>query len=92
MSLIEKMIKVYSPSSFEKNAVRLFLDELNKMHFTTEEDKVGNAIGKIGSGPIKIYLIGHIDTVPGKLPVKIELKTNLGNLVMKLKEVTTSKH
>ncbi|MDP6853201.1 MAG: DUF3108 domain-containing protein [Candidatus Marinimicrobia bacterium] len=27
-----------------------------------------------------------------KLPVKIELKTNVGNLVMKLKEVTTSKH
>ena len=27
-----------------------------------------------------------------KLPVKIELKTNVGNLVMKLKEVTTSEY
>ena len=71
MNLLEKMVRTYSPSSSEKDAVRLFLNELNKMHFTTEEDKVGNAIGRIGSGPIKIYLIGHIDTVPGNLPVEI---------------------
>ena len=70
MNLLEKMVRTYSPSSSERNAVKLFIDELNKMHFITEEDKVGNAIGKIGSGPIKIYLVGHIDTVPGNLPVK----------------------
>ena len=40
--------------------------------FRAEIDAAGNAIGTIGSGTRQIVLLGHIDTVPGHIPVRIE--------------------
>ena len=40
--------------------------------FRAEIDAAGNAIGAIGSGERQIVLLGHIDTVPGHIPVRIE--------------------
>jgi LysW-gamma-L-lysine carboxypeptidase len=34
-------------------------------------DEVGNAVGVIGDGPGQIVLLGHIDTVPGEIPIRI---------------------
>ncbi|MEE8467187.1 MAG: M20/M25/M40 family metallo-hydrolase, partial [Planctomycetota bacterium] len=33
---------------------------------------VGNAVGEIGDGPCHVALVGHIDTVPGTIPVRVE--------------------
>src|SRR5512145_313823 len=37
-------------------------------------DEAGNAVGELGdaSAPRTIVLLGHIDTVPGNIPVRIE--------------------
>ena len=35
-------------------------------------DEAGNARGEIGTGPLQVVLLGHIDTVPGVVPVRIE--------------------
>jgi LysW-gamma-L-lysine carboxypeptidase len=35
-------------------------------------DEAGNAVGIIGDGPRQIVLLGHIDTVPGEIPVRVE--------------------
>ena len=35
-------------------------------------DDADNARGEWGSGPLEIALLGHIDTVPGEIPVRIE--------------------
>ncbi|MDX2003961.1 MAG: [LysW]-lysine hydrolase [Meiothermus sp.] len=35
-------------------------------------DEAGNARGEIGSGPFKVVLLGHIDTVAGFIPVRLE--------------------
>ncbi len=72
MSLVEKLVRTYSPSSSERGAVRIFLNELSNRGFRVREDEVGNAIGRIGNGPKQIYLVGHIDTVPGVIPVSVE--------------------
>src|SRR5438093_993352 len=32
----------------------------------------GNAVGEKGEGPMHIALVGHIDTVPGDIPVRVE--------------------
>jgi LysW-gamma-L-lysine carboxypeptidase len=40
--------------------------------FDARIDEMGNAIGHIGSGDRHIVLLGHIDTVPGDIPVRIE--------------------
>ena len=33
-------------------------------------DDAGNAVGVIGRGPKQVVLLGHIDTVPGEIPVR----------------------
>jgi LysW-gamma-L-lysine carboxypeptidase len=38
----------------------------------TYRDEIGNAIGVMGEGPRQIVLLGHIDTVPGEIPVQVE--------------------
>src|SRR3712207_8643714 len=40
--------------------------------FRAEVDAAGNAVGTIGDGPRRVVLLGHIDTVPGRIPVRIE--------------------
>lgn len=35
-------------------------------------DAAGNAVGVLGKGPLKVYCLGHIDTVPGVVPVRLE--------------------
>jgi LysW-gamma-L-lysine carboxypeptidase len=35
-------------------------------------DKAGNAVGVMGEGDRQIVLLGHIDTVPGKIPVRLD--------------------
>jgi len=75
MKLVEKLVRVPSVSGHENQAANLLLKEMANYGFNAEIDKVGNVIGKYGNGPKSIYLIGHIDTVPGKIPVKV--KNNL---------------
>jgi LysW-gamma-L-lysine carboxypeptidase len=40
--------------------------------FRASVDDAGNAVGEIGDGPVRVVLLGHIDTVPGEIPVRIE--------------------
>lgn len=70
MTLVERLVRHYSPSGWEDEAVACLLDEMGERGFRAERDAVGNAVGIVGSGPCRIDLIGHIDTVPGELPVE----------------------
>src|SRR6185503_8137227 len=40
--------------------------------FRATVDDAGNAVGEIGDGPVHVVLLGHIDTVPGDIPTRIE--------------------
>jgi len=40
--------------------------------FRATVDDAGNAVGEIGDGPMHVVLLGHIDTVPGEIDVRIE--------------------
>lgn len=35
-------------------------------------DSSGSAVGQLGSGPLRLYVLGHIDTVPGEIPMRVE--------------------
>ena len=72
MKLLKQLVETYSPSHNEANAVNFFIKELENLGYDTNVDEIGNAIGKIGNGSLNVYLIGHIDTVPGNLPVILE--------------------
>jgi len=42
------------------------------------KDEVGNAVGIIGDGPQQVILLGHIDTVPGEIPVRVTPASDQG--------------
>ena len=59
--------------SGEEAAVAAFL--VSQMQTFCDEafiDDAGNAVGRVGSGPLKVYFLGHLDTVPGRVPVRVE--------------------
>jgi LysW-gamma-L-lysine carboxypeptidase len=45
---------------------------MERIGFRVSRDEVGNVIGKVGVGPPSVMLCGHMDTIPGFIPVRIE--------------------
>ncbi|MEW6653627.1 MAG: M20/M25/M40 family metallo-hydrolase, partial [Bacteroidota bacterium] len=62
--LIQKLIQIKSYSGEEKEIVEFIVAKMKEYGFDEAyHDEFGNAIGKIGSGQIKIMFDAHIDTV-----------------------------
>ncbi|MEM1657616.1 MAG: M20/M25/M40 family metallo-hydrolase [Candidatus Jordarchaeales archaeon] len=68
--LIE-FLRIYSPTGEEEGATQFLLERMLDFGFRTYVDRVGNVIGTIGEGKPTLLLCGHIDTVPGFIPVKL---------------------
>jgi [amino group carrier protein]-lysine/ornithine hydrolase len=67
------LVKIYSPSGSEQAAVKYLVGRMQALHFTQAvADGAGNAVGVMGDGPRQVVLIGHIDTVPGEIQVRVE--------------------
>lgn len=63
-SLIQRLIQIRSYSGEEKEVVQFIVSKMKEFNFDEAyHDSFGNAIGKIGNGPIKIMYDAHIDTV-----------------------------
>ncbi len=45
---------------------------MSERGFRASVDDAGNAVGEIGDGPTHVVLLGHIDTVAGEIPVRLE--------------------
>jgi len=65
------LLEIYSPSGREKEIGAFIADEMKKLGFKVKIDEVGNVIGEVGNGKPKILLCGHMDTVPGYIPVRL---------------------
>src|SRR5207245_2293778 len=52
--------------------VEWLVAQLAERGFRATVDDAGNAVGEIGDGAHHVVLLGHIDTVPGEIPVRIE--------------------
>jgi len=62
--LIQRLIQIKSYSGDEKEIVEFIAAKMNEFGFDEAyHDNFGNAIGRIGNGPIKIMYDAHIDTV-----------------------------
>jgi LysW-gamma-L-lysine carboxypeptidase len=72
--LITELVKRYSPSEQESDAVRYLVDWMKKNGFESSVDTVGNAVGWRGDPDAShtLMLLGHIDTVRGEIPVRVE--------------------
>lgn len=72
VELLRRLVAIESLSDHEQAAVAELVAQMDQRGFRTEIDQAGSAIGTIGGGPTRIVLLGHIDTVPGRFPVRIE--------------------
>lgn len=70
--LLTRMLEIYSPSGKEDEISIFLAKELENLGFRTQRDDVGNVIGEIGEGRPILLLCGHIDTVSGYIPVRVE--------------------
>ena len=70
--LLHSMVRIPSVSFDEANIARFLVGEMSNWGFDAWVDDAGNAIGMAGEGPRTIALVGHIDTVAGDLPVRLE--------------------
>lgn len=67
------LVSQYSPSGQERNAVDWLVARMRTLGYDDVcVDKAGNAVGVIGAGPKQVVLLGHIDTVVGEIPVRVE--------------------
>ena len=69
---LTNLLGIYSPSGKEGDAANFLETEMKKMGFEVGKDAIGNVIGVVGEGDPVILLCGHMDTVAGHLPLRIE--------------------
>ncbi len=72
-----EILEIYSPSYQEQPVAERIVQRMKEMGYLTAYiDGAGNAVGEIGAtaetATTTIVLLGHIDTVPGFIPVRIE--------------------
>lgn len=76
VQLIFDLVSTASVSGNEQAAAEVFVKHATERGMRSYIDEVGNAIAETGcdTGDERLHLVllGHIDTVPGKIPVRIE--------------------
>ena len=72
IELLEEMVSIPSPSTQERELGQWLVTRLRGMGFAAKRDEVGNVVAFWGSGPREVMLLGHMDTVPGFIPVRRE--------------------
>jgi LysW-gamma-L-lysine carboxypeptidase len=72
LELVRALVAIPSVSREERAAVEFLVARMRERGFLAHIDEAGNAVGEIGDGPMHVVLLGHIDTVPGEIPVRIE--------------------
>ena len=72
LALLRGLVEIPSVSRREGEAVEWLVARMAERGFRASVDDAGNAVGEIGEGPIHVVLLGHIDTVPGEIAVRIE--------------------
>ena len=72
--LLIDLVSHYSPSRLESAAVRGLVDWMRAHDFAAYVDAAGNAVGVRGPDDARytLILLGHIDTVPGEIPVQLD--------------------
>ena len=72
LDLVRGLVEIPSVSRREGDAVEWLVARMGERGFRASVDDAGNAVGEIGDGPVHVVLLGHIDTVPGEIPVRVE--------------------
>jgi LysW-gamma-L-lysine carboxypeptidase len=64
------LVSQYSPSGQERKAVEWLVARMQSLgYYDAFIDEAGNAVGVMGQGSKVVVLLGHLDTVPGEIPI-----------------------
>ncbi len=69
---LTNLLGIYSPSGKEEEIANFLAEEMVKLGFDVGKDRIGNVVGFLGKGEPTIMLCGHMDTVSGHIPLRIE--------------------
>jgi len=81
VEFLRELLSSYSPSGREVPLARYLAEEMAQLGFDVHIDEVGNVIGELQGANCnsqsaihnsQFVFLGHIDTVPGFIPVRIE--------------------
>ena len=75
VDLVQGLVAIPSLSRQEKEAATWLVQQMHQLGYARAYvDGAGNAVGELGpeDAAHTIVLLGHIDTVPGNIPVRIE--------------------
>lgn len=72
VALLKQAVAIPSPSGQEAEVAAFLVGEMARFCAEGFVDASGSAVGRWGAGPLLVYVLGHIDTVPGRIPVRVE--------------------
>jgi LysW-gamma-L-lysine carboxypeptidase len=72
VTFLEKLLMIPSPSGEEDRVAEYLIEQMTNLGFRAHCDEAGNAVGMLGDPEAKreVVLLGHMDTVPGLIPVR----------------------
>lgn len=72
LSLLMDMLRIPSLSTREGELAAMLVQRMAGLGFRARVDEAGNAVGERGDGDREVVLLGHMDTVGGEVPVRLE--------------------
>lgn len=69
-ALLQEMVAIDSPSGAEADLASFLRGRLGAVGFDVHIDEVGNLHAAWGSGDAIVALVGHMDTAPGRVPLR----------------------
>ena len=79
VEFLTRLVETESVSGDERRAAELCAERMAELGFEARVDEAGNAVGERGTDSGRTFvLLGHIDTVPGRIPVRVEDGTLYG--------------
>lgn len=78
LRLLHDLVGIPSPTGETAKCAEFLAGAMDRLGFDQAfVDEAGNAVGIAGRGPRELLLVGHLDTVPGDLPVRFDERGNL---------------
>ncbi|MER3425795.1 MAG: acetyl-lysine deacetylase [Thermoleophilia bacterium] len=72
VEFLKGALEIPSPSGEERLVAEYLAEGMERLGMRAWVDEADNARGQLGEGPVQVVLLGHIDTVPGRVPVRLE--------------------
>ncbi len=70
VKLLEQTVSIPSVSGSEEEVAAHLVSQMSSFAREAFVDGAGNAVAHVGHGPFNVTFLGHIDTVPGEIPVE----------------------